>query len=156
MKKALLIIVAIIPFFQSCDFFQKKDLFSNDRDSLLLYQKKQDSLKFVDSIQALKNELSQLRSENRRLLDSIKSAGDRRQFSGNKYHIIVGSFRNSEYLNSYNKYIQEKGFTTNILENKYGFRMVSVESFNNWRKAVNTLEELRKDLESQTWIYVAD
>lgn len=154
MKKLLLLIILTGLLSQSCDFFQKKDMFSNDKDSLLLYQKKRDSLRFMDSIKALRNKLSSLRARNQRLLDSIKSESDRREPSGFRYHVIVGSFKTREYLNSYNRYVQEKGFDTQILRNEYDFNLISVESFNSWRQALNTLKQIRQDFEKTAWIYV--
>lgn len=156
MKKLLLLLFILAGFLiQSCDFFQKQDMFSNDPDSLLLYQKKQDSLRFMDSIKDLRNKLSSLRNRNQQLLDSIKGETGRREPAGYKYHIIVGSFKTQEYLNSYNRYVQEKGFDTEILRNEYGFSLISVESFDSWRQAASTLEELREDFEETAWIYVA-
>ena len=130
-------------------------MFSNNKDSLLLYQKKQDSLRFMDSIQSLRSKLSSLKSRNQRLLDSIRRESHTQQeLTGYKYHIIVGGFKNSEYLNTYNRYVQEKGFQTKILRNEYGFNLISVESFNSWQKAVNTLEGLREDFEKKAWIHI--
>ena len=153
MKQLIFIIILVLPLTQSCDFFQKKDLFFNSRDSLMLYKKKQDSLRFMDSIQELKSKLSALQRRNQRLLDSIREQ-PQRSSSGYRYHIIVGSFKTREYLNSYNRYVQEKGFDTQILRNEYDFNLISVESFNSWRQALNTLEQIRQDFEKTAWIYV--
>lgn len=153
MKKLLLLLVLAVPLTQSCDFFQKKDMFSNNQDSLLLYQKKKDSLRYMDSIQSLRNKLSSLKRRNQRLLDSIKGESARKRSAASKYHIIVGSFKNPEYLNSYNSYVQEKGFKTKILQNEYGFSMIAVESFDSWSRAVRTLEELKESFEKTAWIY---
>lgn len=155
MKKLLLLLILTVPFLHSsCDFIQKRNMFSNDQDSLLVYQKKQDSLKFVDSIRNLRSELSQLKNRHQRLMDSIKTSTAPQKATGYKYHIIVGSFRNQEYLDSYSRFVREKGFQTKILENEYGFKMVAVESFNSWGRAANTLEELRDGFEKTAWIYV--
>ena len=158
MKKTILsffILTSLVLTISSCDFFQSKNLFSDDEDSLMLYEKKQDSLMFVDSIEKLQNQLTTIRHKHRNMLDSIKSsnAGEPTK-TGYKFHIIVGSFRTQEYLNSYNQYIQEKGFKTNILKNDYGFRLISVESTNSWKSAVSTLENIRDDIEETAWIYI--
>ena len=137
----------------SCDFFKSKKLFSNDEDTLLTYQKKQDSLKFVDSIRTLQNELSQVRNQHKKLLDSIKTSNVS-SGSKHKFHIIAGSFKNEEYLQSYKQYLKEKGFNTQVIKNQYGFHMIAIESFDNWNSAVNTLENLRNDLHSNVWIYI--
>jgi len=153
MKKLIFIIILALPLTQSCDFFEKKDLFSNNKDSLLLYKKKQDSLRLMDSIQELRSQLSSLQRRNQRLLDSIRQQ-PQSSSTGYRYHIIVGSFKTREYLNSYNRYVQEKGFDTQILRNEYDFNLISVESFNSWRQALNTLEQIRQDFEKTAWIYV--
>ncbi len=153
MKKLLIILILVIPLTQSCDFFEKKDLFSNKRDSLLIYKKKQDSLRLMDSIQELKSKLSSLQRRNQQLLDSIREQ-PQRSSTGYRFHIIVGSFKTREYLNSYNRYVQEKGFDTQILRNEYDFHLISVESFNSWRQALNTLKQIRRNFEKTAWIYV--
>lgn len=154
MRRLLLISIMVLLGFTSCDFFQSKNLFSNDDDSILM-KKRQDSLELADSIRTLHNELESLRQAHNRLLDSIKheKPASATSTAGNKYHIIVGSFRNQKYLNSYNKFIQEKGFQTNILQNEFGFKLISVDSYNNWNDALRTLKGIKEDLEETAWIY---
>jgi hypothetical protein len=155
MKKIILSAFILTLIFSSCDFFQSKNLFSDDEDTLMLYQKKQDSLRFVDSIKKLQKQLSSVRQRHKTMLDSIKkSQGPQAKKSQYKFHIIVGSFRNQEYLQSYNQFIKDKGFKTTILKNQYGFRLISIESTNSWRSAVSTLEDIRNDLEKNAWIYI--
>ncbi len=156
MKRLLILALLIAPLFQSCDFFQKKDLFSNNEDSVKVYQQKQDSLKYVDSIRELQQKVNHLKSQHRQLLDSLRNSRSDQPSGGSyKYHVILGSFKNPEYLKSYNQYVQDRGFETTILENQYSFQMVAVESTNSWQKAVRTLEELRKGFEKTAWIYAA-
>ena len=157
MKKIILSIFILTSIFvnSSCDFFQSNNLFSEDEDSLMLYEKKQDSLMFVDSIEKLQNQLSSIRQTHKKMLDSIKnSKADEPSKSGYKFHVIVGSFRTQEYLDSYNQYIKEKGFKTRILKNEHGFKLISVESTNSWKSAVSTLENIRGDIEETAWIYI--
>jgi|GEM_PF-755742 len=158
MKKTILsffILTSFVFVLSSCDFFQSKDLLSDDEDSLMLYEKKQDSLMFVDSIEKLQNQLSSIQQKHKKMLDSIKNSKTAEPSkSGYKFHIIVGSFRTQEYLDSYNQFIQEKGFKTRILKNEYGFKLISVESTNSWKAAVSTLEDIRNDIEETAWIYI--
>jgi cell division protein FtsN len=141
---------------QSCDFFQKKNMFSGDSDTARIYREKQDSLEFVDSIKNLQNRIARLQVRNQQLRDSVRATRQdvRGSTSPYRYHVIVGSFKNQEYLNSYNRYIQEKGFSTRILQNRYGFHLVAVESTNNWNQALDTLEELQKGFLESSWLYV--
>ena len=158
MKKTILsffILTSFVFIISSCDFFQSKNLFSDDEDSLMLYEKRQDSLMFVDSIEKLQNQLSSIRQKHQQMLDSMKSTqAGKTSKSDYKFHIIVGGFRTQEYLNSYNQYIQEKGFKTSILQNEYGFKLISVESTNSWNSAVSTLEDIRDDVEETAWVYI--
>jgi len=156
MKRLLLLLVLTAPLLHSCDFFQKKDLFSDNDDSVKLYQEKRDSLAFVDSIKDLQDRISQLKRENQMLLDSMRKRSQKTatQRSGYRYHIILGSFKNKEYLNTYNRYVKEKGFKTHILKNRYGFHMVAVEPTNSWQTAASTLDELKESFEKTAWIYV--
>ena len=156
MKRLLLIIVITLPLMQSCDFFQKKNMFTDNDDTAELYRDKQDSLEFVDSIKKLQNELAQLRMKHQQLRDSVsrKTTMKAQPKSGYKYHIIVGSFKTPDYLNSYNRYVKERGFDTRILRNKYGFNLIAVESTNNWQQALSTLEELQEGFEESAWLYV--
>lgn len=156
MKRILVLILFTLPLFQGCDFFQKKNMFSDDSDSARIYREKQDSLEFVDSIKTLKNTIARLQVKNRQLRDSVTSAGQvsRVSTSRYKYHVIVGSFKTQEYLDSYKRYVQEKGFDTRILKNRYGFHLVAVESTNNWNQAVATLEEMQESFLESAWLYV--
>jgi hypothetical protein len=155
MRKIILTSLILTFILSSCDFFQSKNMFSDDEDTLMLYQKKQDSLRFVDSIKKLQNQLNSVKQRHKAMLDSIKeSQGAQAKRSQYKFHVIVGSFRNSEYLKSYNQFISEKGFKTTILKNQYGFNLISVESTNSWKSAVSTLENIRNDIEKNAWIYI--
>ncbi|MFO8236499.1 MAG: hypothetical protein R6U04_13965 [Bacteroidales bacterium] len=157
MRQLLLLSIAMLLAFSSCDFFRSKNLFSN-ADESLLQEKRKDSLKYVDSIRTLHNEIEHLRQAHNRLLDSIEGEKVGKKTttstSGNKYHIIVGGFRNQEYLNSYNEYIQDRGFRTNILQNDYGFKLISIDSYSNWNSAARTLKDIQEDLEDSAWIYI--
>ena len=152
MRRFLFLLIIVVFSTTSCDFFKSKKLFSDGEDTLLL-QKRQDSLRFVDSIRSLQGEIQSVRKNHKQLLDSIKKAHAKKD-QGHKYHIIVGGFRNPEYLNSYSKFIQDKGFNTTILENEYGFKLISVESYKNWRTAAQALENIRNDVEENAWIYI--
>ena len=104
MRKIILTSLILTFILSSCDFFQSKNMFSDDEDTLMLYQKKQDSLRFVDSIKKLQNQLSSVKQRHKAMLDSIKkSQGPQAKKSQYRFHVIVGSFRNSEYLKSYNQ-----------------------------------------------------
>ena len=109
---------------------------------------------YVDSIKRLQNRLSDLRQKQQRILDSIQDTPREKALTSNsKYHIIVGSFRNPTYLKSYQQYIQEKGFNPKILENAQGFKLISIESSNNWSSSVSTLKNIRNNIENNAWIY---
>lgn len=154
MRKIIPSLFILVLMFSSCDFFKSKNLFSNNEDSLIQYKKKQDSLMFVDSIQKLQDKLSTLRQKRQRILDSIKSTKSETVSNSNhKYHIIVGGFRNPNYLRSYQQHIQGKGFNPKILENEQGFKLIAVESFNKWSSTVSTLENIRNNVERNAWIY---
>lgn len=155
MKRYLILFLLIIPFLGSCDFLQKRDMFSGNDDSVKLYKDKQDSLAFVDSIRELHDKISSLKKEQRQLIDSIKRSSPAQATSGGgyQYYVILGSFKNKKYLESYNRYVQERGFQTTLLKNKYGFHMVGVEPANSWNQALSTLKQLREDFESSAWIY---
>ncbi len=155
MKKVILASLILTFIISSCDFFQSKNLFSDDEDTLLLYQKKQDSLRFVDSIKKLQGQLNTVKQRHKSILDSLKKSQSSQATSSQyKFHVIVGSFRNPEYLKSYNQFIQEKGFKTTVLKNQHGFKLISVESTNSWNSAVSTLENIRNDIEKSAWIYI--
>ena len=156
MKRILILLVLTLPLLNACDFFQKKNMFSENDDSVQLYKQKRDSLEFVDSIKELKGQITQLKRKNQRLLDSVRKSKPREAATGDqyRYHIILGSFRNKQYLNSYDRYVQEKGFKTHILKNEYGFHMVAVEPTNSWSTAISTLKDLKENFEESAWVYV--
>lgn len=87
--------------------------------------------------------------------DSIKKAEEERRLLY-KFHIIVGSFKTPKYATSYNEFIGQKGYQTEVLTNRYNFQMVSIGAYKSWREAVVELNKTREAIEPTSWIFIRE
>ena len=67
------------------------------------------------------------------------------------YHIVLGSFRNSEYAEQFSQMMAEEGFKSVIIEQSSGMSAVAVASFSSRSAAANALAALQPQY-PQAWI----
>ena len=68
------------------------------------------------------------------------------------HHIIVGSFKNAEYAQSYIKSLEAKGFDKCTTLDHNGMTLVSIESFDRVYKAQKKQEEILESNRIESWI----
>lgn len=154
MKKLLFILFAITIAFSSCKFVKKKGWFGlEETDTLAAYQRKQDSLHRVDSIQKA---LARKKAIEKARQDSIKKAEQARleELAKFRYHIIVGSFLTPEYADEWSAYYNSLGYGTEILEAGNGFNLVSARKYDNMSNALFDLERFKDTVQVDAWVYV--
>lgn len=70
-----------------------------------------------------------------------------------KYHIIAGAFREPANAEKKLKQLTKKGFNAKIIGvNKWNLTQVSYSSFNSKRKAINTLNKIKRTISSEAWL----
>jgi hypothetical protein len=140
--------------FPSCKYFKGGGLFGGKAKKIEALKAKDDSIRVADSLMKVKKHLDDLASAR---LDSILKAGAQQNQTDvtMKYNIIVGSFLNHDFAVRYAAKYNSDGFKTSIIRAKGSrFELVSAESFNDYKKALTRLREIRAKEEKNAWLYL--
>ena len=78
---------------------------------------------------------------------------DCEEASKSRYHIIVGSFKTASYADEYSAQVKGEGYDGKILNGPYGFSLVTANSHETLRSALNVLYEIRENV-FDAWIYI--
>jgi len=147
----LILLLAVAP---SCKFFKNKGLFGKKARALAALQAQNDSIRVVDSIQKVQEQL--LAIENAKL-DSIRLQEETRQAAEkkNKYNIIVGSFITPEYAKALSESYSQQGYDSKIFKLEgSNFELVAAESHASLSKAISRLHQFQDTIEMDAWLYV--
>ena len=142
----LLILVVVSP---SCK--KGRGLFGKKKDNTAaMLIARQDSIRVVDSIRRAQEELLAIEMARQ---DSLRRAEE--VIVASKYNIIVGSFITPEYAKSLAEEYKSKGYKVNILQMPGGrFELVSAESFDKIRPAVEKLKDYQENIVVDAWLYI--
>ena len=145
----LIVFVILLP---SCKFFKGIGLFGKKADTMAVWQARQDSIRVVDSIRAVQEQLLAL--ENAKLEEAKKAAEELALKS--KFNIIVGSFKTPEYAKALAEVYRQKGYPDTKIIKMEGstFELVSAEAHESVRKAIARQKELQANVEPDAWIYI--
>jgi hypothetical protein len=148
-----LVIILLFVILPSCKLFKGR-LFGGKSDTMAVWQARQDSVRVADSLQKAQNELLAL--ENARL-DSIRRVeGERLAYESKyKYNIIVGSFITPEFARDMDRVYKQRGYNSRIVKMEGSrFELVSAESCDSFKKAVDKLKEFQDTVELNSWLYI--
>ena len=142
----MLLILVVVS--SSC---RKGGLFGRKKaDTTAVWLARQDSIRVVDSIRRAQEELLAIEMARQ---DSIRRAEE--EMLANKYNIIVGSFITPEYARKLAEEYKSKGFNVRILQMPGGrFELVSAESFDKFRPAIEKLKDYQENTVSDAWLYI--
>lgn len=145
----LLVMLILVVVFPSCK--KRGGLFGRKKaDTTAVWLARQDSLRVLDSIRRAQDELLALEIARQ---DSIRMAEEKVITS--KYNIIVGSFITPEYARNLADEYRNKGYNVQILPMPGGrFDLVSAESFDQFRPAVEKLKDYQENIVVDAWLYV--
>ncbi len=160
MKKAILLLCLGFFLFPGCKFINNKIL-KKDKDTLLVYTQELQE-KLIEQDLAHKLEIERMKKQSQARMDSIieyyeKELGGTSATGapGGKYHLITGGFKTPAYASGYLKKMKEMGYSNaQLILADNGFRLVSVESYNNLGPARDGLRIVRSDVAMDSWIYV--
>jgi hypothetical protein len=145
----LIILLATMP---SCKYFKGKKLFGRRDDKLAVLLARQDSIRVADSIMKVQERL--LAIENARL-DSIRIAEEKALELKHKYNIIVGAFITPEYAIALNEEYRKRGYESRIIKMEGSrFELVTAESYESFRTAVERLNQFQDTVEINSWMYI--
>lgn len=116
------------------------------------YQAKQDSIRVADSIKHVNDSL--LAIENARL-DSIRMAEEQQMVIESRYNIIVGSFITPEYAEACAQDYRDQGYDVRIIKKENSrFNLVSAESHETIKRAIERVNQFQDTVAIDSWIYV--
>lgn len=146
MKKITLFLVIIAIVFSGCNYLRKKGFFGKNKE----YIERLENTIHDDSIE-FAAQMEKLKAESQAKIDSIqKSCGSA---SGN-YNVITGSFRNPLNAENFDKEMKKLGYKSQIVQAANGFNLVSAFSGNDYKEALNALNNIRTNVNQESWIYV--
>ena len=149
---SLLVLIAFLTILPSCKFFREKGMFNKKARTLAILKAQQDSLRVSDSLKKVQEHLLILEAAR---LDSIQKADQERLAMQSRYNIIVGSFITPEYARSYADEYRNLGYDAKIIRKENSrFELVSAESHENLRQAINRLARFRDTVQIESWIYI--
>jgi hypothetical protein len=148
MKKLAFLLAIIILLSTNCNYLRKKGIIGEKKRMKEYIERlentlKDDSLEFAARMEQMKKE-SQLK------IDSVQKCCG---LNGN-YHVITGSFRNPLNADNYVKEMKLKGYKSQIIMAPNGFNLVSTFASNNYKDALNALNNLRTSVIQDAWLYV--
>jgi hypothetical protein len=149
----LILLMTVAP---SCKYFNKIGLFGSKEKTLAALLAQQDSIRIADSLN--KVEEKQQAIENARL-DSVRKEEEARLAAEkkNRYNIIVGSFLTPEYAKGLAETYRQQGYEAKILKmERSNFELVSAESHESLRKAIERLRQFQDTVEMEAWIYTRE
>ena len=145
------ILIAFMIVLPSCNFIREKGWFNKKEKTLAMLKAQQESIRVADSVR--KAQERQLAIENARL-DSIRLADEARSTFASRYNIIVGSFITPEYARAWAAEYRNQGYDAKIIKMEGSrFELVSAESHESFRKAVNRLNQFHDTVQIDAWMY---
>jgi len=147
------LVLGLLIILPSCKYFKGGFLFGKKAKTLIM-KAREDSVRVADSLQKVRDLL--LKADQVRV-DSVRMAEEQRLAleSKFKYNIIVGSFITPEYAKGLTEEYRKQGYDPKIIKMEGSrFELVSVEAYDNFRKAVSRLIQFQDTVQFEAWMYV--
>jgi cell division protein FtsN len=151
---SVILLIGLLIILPSCKYFKGGGLFGKKARTMAILKAQEDSIRIADSLQKVKDHLMVI--ENAKL-DSARKADEVRltMESRYKYNIIVGSFITPEYAEGLKEVYRKNGYDPKIIKMEGGkFELVSVEAFDNFRKALSQLKQIQDTVQLEAWMYI--
>ncbi len=148
----IILVIGLLIVLPSCKYFKAGGLFGKKARTIAILKAQEDSIRVADSLLKIKERL--MANENAKL-DSIRNAEEARLAMESKYNIIVGSFLTPDYAKSLAEEYRKQGYDPKIIKMEGGrFDLVSIEAYDNFRKAVSRLKQFQDTVQFESWMYV--
>ncbi|MCJ7447814.1 MAG: hypothetical protein MUO72_08980 [Bacteroidales bacterium] len=149
---SVVILIAFLTVLPSCNFIREKGWFNKKERTLAALKAQQESIRVADSVRKAQERLVAI--ENARL-DSIRLADEARLTLASRYNIIIGSFITPEYARAWAEEYRKQGYDAKIFKMEGSrFELVSAESHESFRKAVNRLNQFQDTVQIDAWMYI--
>jgi len=148
MKKIALLLAIITLLSTNCNYLRKKG-FIGEKERMKEYIERLENTLKDDSLEFAAR-MEQMKKEAQTKIDSVqKGCG----LNGN-YNVITGSFRNPLNAEGYLKEMKSKGYKSQIIMAPNGFNLVSAYASNDYKDALNALNNMRSSVIQDAWLYV--
>jgi hypothetical protein len=149
MKKITILLILVAIVFSSCNYLRKKGIIGTSK-------------KDKEYIESLKNTIHEDSIENAAIVEQLQKESQGKIDSLQKicsacsgtYNVITGSFRNPLNADNFEKEMKKLGYKAQIVQAANGFNLVSAFSANNLKEALIALNNLRTNVNPESWIYV--
>ncbi len=156
-KYAVLTLVSALAFTTSCkklnQWFGKS---SRSEDEISLLAKKNSDLQqqlMEDSLRYEK-ELARMRSDyENKLTDLQKNSKSGKVKESNVYYVVVGSFKNMKFAESYSAKVKSMGHEGKIVDGPYQFHLVTYGTYTTLKNSLPALKNARSGVATESWIY---
>ncbi len=147
--KNLIGVVLLGLILSSCSLFQKPSMSQEQIDALVA---ENHALKSQDAgSKELKDQLALARMQLDEAMLKLTNCEDAAK---SQVHIIVGAFKNATYADEYSAEMKGLGYEGNILSGPYSFSLVTSNSYESIRAALNAIPEIRENVIDEAWIYI--
>jgi hypothetical protein len=149
-----ILIIGLLVIIPSCKYFKASGLFGRKARTMAILKAQEDSIRVADSLQKISDQLKSI--ENAKL-DSLRKADEiqLKMESRYKYNIIVGSFITHEYAKGLTEEYRNLGYDPKIIKAEGSrFELVSVEAYDNFRKAALRLKQFQDTVQVEAWMYI--
>lgn len=147
--KKIVFILAIFAFITTnCEYLRKKGIIGKKK-RMAEYIAQLEEIKRDDSIE-LVAQLEKIKKEAQLKIDSAeKSCG-----INGTFHVITGSFRNPLNAQNFLKEMHNRGYQSQIIKAPNGFDLVSAYACNNYKDVINALNNIRVNVDPESWLYI--
>lgn len=147
--KKLIGIVLLAMIVSSCGLFQKPSMTQEQIDAMVAENQ---ALKSQSSgCQELEDQLALSRMQ---VDEAMLKLANCEEASKSKVHIIVGAFKNSSYADEYSAEMKGRGYDGRIMAGPYNFNLVTANSHESIRSALNALGDIRDNVIESAWLYI--
>jgi len=155
MKRTIFFILAVsLISFSSCkkinQWFGKSGLSKEEADALVS-QNDQLQKQVKKDAAAYERELEALRAEYEQKLAAFQNSNPKTPVTG--FVVVVGSFKNQKYAESYAKKIKTMGYEGNIVEGPSNFNLVTSSTHSSLKESLPALSKARSSVTVESWIY---
>lgn len=147
--KKLIGFVMIGLLLSSCSLFQKPSMSQEEIDAMVA--ENQSLKEQVKKCKDLEDELAMAKMA---ADDAMLKLANCEEAAKAKVHVIVGSFKNSQFAEEYSAEMKQAGYDGTIIPGPYSFNLVTSSSHETVKAAINALYDIRVEVIETAWIYI--
>lgn len=128
-----------------------KSAMSEEEIDALVAQNDELRKQVKDDAAAYERELEALRAEYEQKLADLQKSNEAPPASG--FFVVVGSFKNVKYAESYSLKVKEAGYEGNVVDGPSDFKLVTSSTHATLKEAIPALKNARSTISTEAWVY---